>query len=110
DKWTGPCSVLADVNLWDLGQQLICNVGFRSLWAGKLALRGKDWQVGILPNGPSPDSWFEGSSLLLRPWENRTLPFSLNDGSLDAIPFSPNIFFDGGAYAAALVESAAKGP
>jgi hypothetical protein len=110
DQWTGPCSVLVDVNLWDFGQQPVCNVGIRSAWMGKLTLQGKDWQVGIVPNGPSPESWFEGSSLLLRPWENRTQPFALNNGALDAIPFSPNLFLDGCAYATALVDSAAKGP
>jgi hypothetical protein len=96
--------------LWGYAQQLGCNVGFRSLWAGQLALQGKDWQAGIVPSAPSPDNWFGGRSLLLRPWENRKLPFSLNDGSLDALPFSPNLFLDGGAYAVALVDNAAKGP
>lgn len=110
DKWTGPSAVLVDINLWGFAQQPGCSVGFRSLWQAKLSLQGKDWQVGIVPSAPSPESWFAGRSLLLRPWENRKLSFSLNDGSLDVLPFSPNLFLDGGAYALALIDSAAKGP
>ncbi|MGO8698540.1 MAG: hypothetical protein ACLQVY_12565 [Limisphaerales bacterium] len=110
DKWTGLCAVLADLNMWGYAQQLGCSVGFRSLWEAKLDLQGKVWQVGIVPSAPAPDNWFAGRSLLLRPWENGKLPFSLNDGSLDALPFSPSLFLDGGAYAVALVDSVPKSP
>lgn len=99
----GPCPVLADLNFYDYGAASGCSVSLRSFWQGKLTLSGQDWQVGVVPtiwvgkNGHR-DVSIENGHLLLRPWEKRVKDFNVINGSLDTVPFSQKLFFDGHAY------------
>ena len=100
---SGPCPVLADVSFWDYGANSGCSVSLRSFWQGKVTLAGQDWQVGVVPtvwvgkNGHR-DLSIENGHVLLRPWEKRGQVFSLVNGSLDTVPFSKQLYFDGHAY------------
>ena len=95
---SGRCRVLADITLFDLSSQVVCNLAVRSFWQGKVTLQGRDWQVGAVPNALARPDLPGTSGLLLRAWEKRTQPFNANDGLLDIVPFSRNLFVDGRAY------------
>ncbi len=98
----GRCQMLADLNFYDYGARPSCNLALRCFWQSKVTLHGQDWQVGAVPttwvekNG-SKDISFE-HHLLLRPWEKQNQAFNNYNGSLDAVPFSPKLFFGGHAY------------
>ena len=63
---------------------------YRSFWEGKISLQGREYQLGFVDNNPDfPD----GGYLVLRPWESRSQPFSLLDGSLNGFTFNRNLFF-----------------
>ena len=70
----------------------------RSFWQGKVALQGQDWQVGLLGTPEEQRSSLESGHLLLRPWSERSKPFSVNSGSLEAFPFSRKLFLGNRAY------------
>jgi hypothetical protein len=92
----GSHPMLADINLYYYGR-LSCNVAMRSFWQGKVILQGEEWQVGLLAN-PFERQGLESGHLLLRPWTARSRPFSTYSGSLDAVPFSRNLFVRNHAY------------
>ena len=95
---SGRCRVLTDITLSDYGSQVGCNLAVRSFWQGKVTLQGRDWQVGAVPNSVAQPNLPGNSGLLLRAWEKRTQPFNANDGLLDVVPYSRNLFIDGRAY------------
>ena len=67
----------------------------RSFWQGKLTLKGRDFQVGVI------DHYFRNAPLthlLLRPWEQRTASFQPLGGDLAAFEFPRRLFHQGQAY------------
>jgi len=95
---TGGRQMLVDVSLYDYGSQPTSIVALRSFWQGKVSLQGEEWQVGLLATPAEEQASFEGSSLLLRPWSQRSEPFSLQNGTLAGFPLSRKVFFGGQAY------------
>jgi hypothetical protein len=94
----GSRQILADLQFYDYGSGPNCSAALRSFWQGKVTLQDQEWQVGLLGSPTGQGLSFEGSSLLLRPWAERNRPVSLNNGSLDAFPFSRKLFFGQQAY------------
>jgi hypothetical protein len=92
----GSRQMLADINLYYYGR-LSCSVAMRSFWQGKVTLQGEEWQVGLL-GSPFDRQGLESGQLLLRPWTARSRPFNTFDGSLDAVPFSRELFVNNHAY------------
>ena len=88
----------------------------RSYWQGKVAREGHDWQVGLVQNLSGRPGSFRLGELLLRPWEERSKPFSAScevpedtlalawEGknwimrASDAFSFTPKVFFEGHAF------------
>jgi hypothetical protein len=95
---TGSRQMLVDLSFYDYGSSPNCTAALRSFWHGKVALRGEEWQVGLLTTPTDQRVPFEGDSLLLRPWAQRNKPFSLHSGTMEAFPFSRNVFFGNQAY------------
>lgn len=93
----GSQPMLTDLNFYYYGQPN-CTAAMRSLWQGKVILRGVEWQVGLLGNPFDQRASLQSGSLLLRPWGDRNKSFSLYSGSLEAIPFSRNLFVGNQAY------------
>ncbi len=95
----GDCPVAFNLNLYnpDRGQPY-GNVAYLSWWAGKITLRGHEYQIGRADEGGRLLGMADKGYLLLRPWEERDRPWDLVNGALDAFTFSPNLFFAGQAY------------
>jgi hypothetical protein len=93
----GTRQTLVDISLYNYGT-LNCSIEMRSFWQGKVTLQGQDWQVGLLGTPEEQRSSLESGHLLLRPWSERSKPFSVNSGSLEAFPFSRKLFFGNRAY------------
>jgi hypothetical protein len=89
--------MLVDLTFSDY-QGLYCTAAMRSFWQGKLRLQGEEWQAGLLGARSEQEVSVEGGYLLLRPWSARNQPFSVNDGTLAAFPFSRELFFGSRAY------------
>ena len=89
--------VLVDINLYNYGSAN-GSAEVRSFWQGKVTLQGEEWQVGLLENPFAQRPASESGNLLLRPWAERSRPYSVYSGSLDAVPFSRNLFLGGRAY------------
>jgi hypothetical protein len=68
----------------------------RSLWEGKVSLQGKDWQVGVVETAPGGGA--EAGLFVIRPWEDRDVALENEAGSIDLLPFSPNLYFCDRAY------------
>lgn len=92
----GHCRIFSDLSLYDYGDAPGAVLALRSLWQGKLAAGGKDWQIGIIPTAP-PISFTNGY-LVLRPWEQRPQSISAYDGSLAAFAAPKELFFGGANY------------
>lgn len=95
---TGVRPVLVDLSFWSYGSRLSCSAALRSYWQGKLILQGVEWQAGIVRDPVSKFSSSQAGHLLLRPWEERNKPFGADAGSLEILPFSPNLFIRDHAY------------
>jgi hypothetical protein len=99
----GRCRMLADLDFYEYGTQLDCNLSVRCFWQGKVTLQGQEWQVGVIPaicfgkNGRQGVS-FENGQLLLRPWEKRNQAFDIYNGSLATVSFNQKLFIGGHAY------------
>ena len=93
----GTCQALVDLNCYDYGG-MTCNVMLRSCWQGKVTLQGVEWQIGLVAHPFEQKAFFEGSSLLLRPWSEHNQPFSTDSGSLETFPFSQKVFVGNHAY------------
>jgi hypothetical protein len=93
----GECQALVDLGI-NTSMGIYCSAGVRSFWQGKVTLQGVEWQIGLLSNLLGPQPTLESCSLLLRPWAERNKPFSLHSGSLEAFPFSSNLFVANHAY------------
>jgi hypothetical protein len=110
----GRCRMLVDLNFYDYGTRLNCNLSARCFWQGKVTLHGQDWQVGAIPsvwvekNG-SRNISFEHHLLLLRPWEQQNQAFNNDNGSLETVPFSQKLFFGGQAYQLDWLDAAPNG-
>ena len=94
----GPRRMLADLNFYDFSRNLSCSVALRSLWQGKLTLQGTDWQVGLVEDPFDRSTSVAGRRLLLRPWAERSQPFSVSDGAARAVAFSRKVFLNQHAY------------
>ena len=98
----GRCRMLVDLNFYDYGTRLNCNLSARCFWQGRATLHGQDWQVGAIPSVWSERNGSKNISLehhlLLRPWEQQNQAFNNFDGSLETVPFSRKLFFGGQAY------------
>ncbi len=92
----GRCQILTDLSLYDYGDVPGAVLTLHSLWQSKLAIGGKEWQIGIIPTAP-PISFTNGF-LVLRPWEQRQASISTRDGCLAAFAIPQEIFFDGVNY------------
>ena len=93
----GSHQAVVDLSFFDYGR-LNCNAAMRSFWQGKVTLEGQEWQVGLLGTPDEQRSSLETGNLLLRPWSERSKPFSLHSGALEAFPFSRKLFFGSQAY------------
>ncbi len=79
---------LVDLNLHNYGSNPPDgNALLRSLWQGKITLQAREYQLGWVEGLHDPIGSGESGHLLLRPWEERSQPFSLQDGSLDGFKF-----------------------
>ena len=98
----GRCRMLADLNFYDYGTRLNCNLSARCFWQGRVTLHGQDWQVGAIPSVWSEKKGNGNISfehhLLLRPWDKQNQAFNNDNGSLETVPFSQKLFFGGQAY------------
>jgi hypothetical protein len=94
----GKCQVLADLNFWDYSSRPSCSLAVRSFWQGKVTLQGRDWQAGLVQNVVNPTGALENGQFLLRPWAQRSKPFSAFGTAPDAVPFTRKLFLDGHAY------------
>ena len=94
---TGSHQAVVDLSFFDYGR-LNCSAAMRSFWQGKVTLEGQEWQVGLLGTPDEQRSSLETGNLLLRPWNERSQPFSLHSGALEAFPFSRKLFFGSQAY------------
>ncbi len=93
----GERPALVDLMIYDY-QSLECAAAMRSLWQGKVALQGEEWQVGFLPDPFGQRSPADSGGLLLRPWNERHRTFRQYGGALEAFPFSRKLFFGQVAY------------
>ena len=96
----GPQPLLADLYLYHFGSashpQL--QVRLRCFWQGKLALQGREWQVGVVGRLVNKDPAGERGYLLLRPWADRSNRIDLINGTPGAVAFAPKLFWLGRAY------------
>ena len=96
----GPQPLLADLHLYHFGSashpQL--QVMLRCFWQGKLALQGREWQVGVIAGLGNKDPLRERGYLVLQPWSDRTNRIDLINGTPDAVGFAPELFWLGRAY------------
>jgi hypothetical protein len=88
---------LVDVNLFNYGRRTGGgHAALRSFWQGKLTLKGRDLQVGVV------DHYFRDAlltHLLLRPWEERSNTFNpIRGGDLAAFDFPGRLFYQGQGY------------
>jgi hypothetical protein len=94
---------LVDLRLGDYGpggseHGLGGSISLRSLWAGKMALRDNEWQVGLVANpGGPPDSPGAGY-LLLRPWAARNEPIGPHYTTPDLIPLPRRLYWQNQAW------------
>lgn len=95
---SGNREMLVDLNLNDYGSRPGCTAAVRSFWQGKVILQGADWQMGIVGNSFDKFDSPDGGHLLLRPWAERNKSFNTYSGSLDAFPFSRELFVQNQAY------------
>ena len=93
----GECETLMALNFEGYGG-LRCNAAIESFWQGKVTLQGVEWQMGLLPLGLKPPRAWEDGTLLLRPWSRHNEPFRSYDDSLEAFPFSCELFVGNHAY------------
>jgi hypothetical protein len=93
----GNCQALVDVSFYGFSG-VGCNAALRSFWQGKVTLKGEEWQMGLVADPFRPQPSWESGSLLLRPWSEHNQSFGLNNGSLEAFPFSPKLFVGNHAY------------
>lgn len=90
---------LADLNLHNYGGNPPDGYALlRSFWQGKITLQDREWQLGWVQGLHDPIGAGKSGHLLLRPWEERNQPFSLQDGSLDGFGFNRKLFFQSQAY------------
>jgi hypothetical protein len=96
----GPQPLLADLYLYHFGSQSHpqLQVMLRCFWQGKLALQGREWQVGVIGRLGNKDLLGERGYLVLRPWTDRTNRIDLMNGTPDAVAFAPKLFWLGQAY------------
>jgi hypothetical protein len=91
--------VRVDINLWNYGSRPPgCSLGVHYFWQGKVALQGRDWQVGIVDSLTSLPGSLPQGQLLVRPWEKHGQPFSASGNVADTVSFTKKIFLDGHAY------------
>jgi hypothetical protein len=90
--------MLVDLSFSDYGVQVNCTAAAHSFWQGKATLQGEEWQVGMLGMLTDQRPSLQAGNLLLRPWAERNKPFSVNSGSLAALPISRKVFFGNRAY------------
>lgn len=91
--------VLVDIALYAHKGKAISggNLVWYSCWQGKAVLQGRECQVGLIEHPNHLGSTAE-AFLLLRPWEDREKPFSLEDGLLVGFDYCTNLFAFGQAY------------
>lgn len=102
----GPRRMLADVTAYGYGSQPRFYVASRWLWEGKIALQGKDWQIGVVENLWSGSQPAKNSSepeplrgqVLLRPWTERAEAFSSQDNAGETFALARTVFLDRQAY------------
>jgi hypothetical protein len=93
----GECETLMVLIFYGYGG-LRCSATIQSFWQGKVTLQGVEWQMGLLPRGLEPPRAWEDGTLLLRPWSRHNESFSTYDDSLEAFPFSRELFVGNHAY------------
>jgi hypothetical protein len=93
----GICQALVDLNCYGYGG-ITYNALLRSYWQGKVTLQGAEWQIGLVTQPFEQQAFFEGGSLLLRPWSEHNQPISNESGSLETFPFSQKVFVGNHAY------------
>jgi hypothetical protein len=102
----GARRMLADVTAYGYSSQPRFYAALRSFWEGRIALQGKDWQVGVVENMWRSSLSATDSSvpeplrgqMLLRPWTERGEPFSTQANSGETFELSRTLFLDRQAY------------
>ncbi len=92
-----PYPALVDIELYTSGNLPQGSVSCRSFWEGRLALGGRDWQVGRIDTSGLNTGGSNGS-LLWRPWAAREEPLSAQTASVEVLPLTPTLFAGGQAY------------
>ncbi len=95
---SGSRQLLMDLSLWASGSGAGCMATVRSFWQGQVTLKDQDWQVGVVENFHNELGMFDGGSMLMRPWSERTKPFNSSSDSLDTFRFSRHLFVGNHAY------------
>ncbi|MBI5383866.1 MAG: hypothetical protein HZA90_04175 [Verrucomicrobia bacterium] len=86
--------ILADLNLNSFNQfATYGTVSLRSWWQGKMAMAGREWQVGVVEDLLGPRVSSPAAFLVLRPWEQRSAPLTLASGTADAVKFPKKLFW-----------------
>ena len=80
------------------GRGLRVYAGLCYLWQARVALHGKEWQLGLVETEVSPQASTPPHYLLLRPWSERQRPFHLQSATPDFCTFTTNLFFGNHAY------------
>jgi hypothetical protein len=93
----GSYPVLLDLTLTSYGAVRV-TAALRSFYTGQVTLQDREWQIGIVDRLLLGPGTIEGTAFLLRPWEEHEASFRVGSGATDAIPFTPQLFFDGRAY------------
>ncbi len=83
---------LVDLQLYDVRG---CYVQLRSFYEGKLELAGQTWQIGLVKKlvaNPGSTSRSRETTLLIRPWTERTKRFSLSDSAAITVPLCEIVY------------------
>jgi hypothetical protein len=91
--------VLVDIAVYGYDGKNISggNLTWHSYWQGKALLGDRECQVGLVENPNHLGSTVE-AHLLFRPWQDRDVPFSLEDGLMTGFEYCTNLFAHGHAY------------
>jgi hypothetical protein len=95
----GELEALVNMSFYHFGgAELYVNAGLHSVWSGRLALAGKEWQVGMLDNPGQEPAGERGRYLFLRSWLDRDQAFQMGQGGSPWLPLRTNVFLNGAAY------------
>ena len=91
----GSHPALMDLSFFFSGAELTVFATCRYCWEGKISVGDRDWQLALVDNLAGKIGDVGGSSLIVRPWNERDEPCSGRREALESIDFCKNLFFGG---------------